>query len=71
MLITHKNKTKKYVYNETVKDVLGAPVQISKYDCSLHQCKAIIQETSHLCIRITNQTMCKPSCVQATTTSAN
>jgi hypothetical protein len=32
MLIAHKNKTKKYVYDETVKDVQGSPMQNNQYD---------------------------------------
>ena len=32
MLITHKNKTKKYDYDETVKDVQGSPMQNNQYD---------------------------------------
>ncbi len=35
MLITHKNKTKKYVYDETVKDVQGSPMQNNQYDLQL------------------------------------
>ena len=34
MLITHKNKTKKYVYNETINDLPGNSMQNNKFELS-------------------------------------
>jgi hypothetical protein len=34
MLITHKNKTKKYVYDETINDLPGNSMQNNEYELS-------------------------------------